>query len=187
MSKQGFLDGARKLFGIPASAEKPASASFDLPEVFDLPEDGSRQERRTRSTENRWPRRFAETELSLAKAGKGGFFKVETSTGEKVVFNIWISPHKGHVDRKGNPVRRIFPKIYDKDGVRIAKVLFTPHGEQGPYFPIGMLYESPVDPERFPKEHREVLEIFMEPLMRGIEEYNEAYKARRNSKRQKSA
>ncbi len=116
--------------------------------------------------------------MSLVRAGKSGYFKIETSEGEKIVFNVWVSPHPDHVDRRGNPVRRIFPKSYDRDGVRIKKVLFAPPGEQGPYLPIGLLYGSPVDHERFPEKHRETLELFAEGIARGVKEYNARRRAR---------
>ena len=133
----------------------------------------AREERSERPMENRRPRQCAETELSLARAGKGGYFKVVTSEGEKIVFNVWNSPHEGHVDRRGNRVRRIFPKSYDRDGERVVKIPFV-RGEKAPYLPISMLYGRPVDLDRVPPEYRETLELFLEPLARGIAEYNAA-------------
>ncbi len=149
-----------------------------------LPRSGSHAERIDRCDGARRQRRQAETELALARAKnpKPGYFKVITSRGEKVIFNLWVSPHEGHVDRRGNQVKRIFPRSLYRGGERVASIPFT-HDKQGPYLPASMLFGLPVDPDRFPDEHREILEMFMEPLSRGIREYNEGYKARRRSGR----
>lgn len=132
------------------------------------------------------PRRRAETELALAlaKCPKAGYYKVTTSEGEKVVFNFWVSPHEDHVDRKGNRVKRLYVRSLYRNGEKVASVPFR-RGEQGPYLPVSMLYGFPVDPERFPEEYREVLEEFADPLMRGIKEYKEAYRARRKAARRR--
>jgi hypothetical protein len=93
-----------------------------------------------------------------------------------------VSPHDGHVDRRGNQVKRIFPRSLYRDGEKVLHVPFR-YGEQGPYLPVSMLYGLPVDPERFPEEHREILEEFAEVFARGVREYNTSYRARRKAAR----
>ena len=172
-------------FGGSKSAQKQeVQKSAEVQSTRPSPRSVSRTDHVERCDGARKQRRQAETELALARARnpKPGYFKVTTSQGEKVIFNLWVSPHEGHVDRRGNQVKRIFPRSLYRDGEKVASIPFT-RDKQGPYLPVSMLFGLPVDPERFPDEHREVLEIFVGPLSRGIKEYNASYKARRRSGR----
>lgn len=139
---------------------------------------------RGRSHDGR-PRLYAERELSLARAYKAGFFKAYTGEfgdeGNKVVFKVWVSPYPGHVDRRGNPVRRVFPRFIYKNGIKVTNVPFV-RDEQGPYLPISLLYGLPVRLDQFPLEHREVLELFADPIAHGLKVYNAHRKARRKVK-----
>lgn len=115
----------------------------------------------------------AETEIVLARAGKGGYFKVYPSEGEKIVFNVWISPNPQHVDRRGNRARKLFPKVYYRDGEAVLRFK-----GKGPSLPMGVLYGKPVDTSRFPPEYAEDLTEFLEAFTAGIEAYDAAREER---------
>jgi hypothetical protein len=117
-----------------------------------------------RKTNKRAPRHVAETEIVLARAGKSGYFKV-SSVAEKVVFNIWVSDH--YTNRRGEPMRKIFPKVHYRNGEVVARIT-----GQGLGLPMSILYGKPVDLRRFPEKDRELLTQFADAIARGIAQYD---------------
>jgi hypothetical protein len=140
---------------------------------------------RARKNGEQRPHLRAEKELSLARAGKSGFFKLYPSPGEKVVFNIWVSPKDEHgeylyKDRRGNPVRKLFPKTYYRDGEVLERISCK---GKGPSLPIGILYGRSVDESRFAEEHREVLELFLGLIRIGVENYDALRQERKSMRK----
>jgi len=178
----GFLKQAREhLTGslTTGSPDVDSATRLDSPPsdagVADARHNARQSERRNG---NRRPehalRRGADTRIHLARAKKPGDYRAYTRDGDKVIFRVWASP-----DGK---VCILHPKVCWREGVEVARF-----DGKGPSLPMKVLSGKDADSARFPKAHRDALELFTGVLVSAAKDDMARQKERRETRRTRSA